>query len=302
MRFLVEGRLFETFPRLRIGVLVVEVDNRRGFHDRLESTVEEIRERFPFERPQDHPHIRAWRDAFSKVGISPSKFYSSTEALLRRALKGGPFPKVNPLVDLYNAISLKYLVPIGGHALEPIEGDIHLCFAKGKETFVPMHGGEREVVEEGEVIILGLADQASKGSIRAIMKTIGDMGLEDRVKLLVNQPFMRFRSALSRAKVYLHTQPMEAFGISVVEAMAMGCVPVVPRLGGPWRDILELKNGYYGFSYTSLEEAGERIRRLLRNEGERRKISMRARLRAEAFNAPFFEHRILRIAKRTMKR
>jgi len=152
MRFLVEGRLFETFPRLRIGVLVVEVDNRRGFHDRLESTVEEIRERFPFERPQDHPHIRAWRDAFSKVGISPSKFYSSTEALLRRALKGGPFPKVNPLVDLYNAISLKYLVPIGGHALEPIEGDIHLCFAKGKETFVPMHGGEREVVEEGEVI------------------------------------------------------------------------------------------------------------------------------------------------------
>jgi len=158
------------------------------------------------------------------------------------------------------------------------------------------------LVEEGEFIILGLADQASKGSIRAIMKTIGDMGLEDRVKLLVNQPFMRFRSALSRAKVYLHTQPMEAFGISVVEAMAMGCVPVVPRLGGPWRDILELKNGYYGFSYTSLEEAGERIRRLLRNEGERRKISMRARLRAEAFNAPFFEHRILRIAKRTMKR
>ena len=153
------------------------------------------------------------------------------------------------------------------------------------------------MVEEGEFIILGLADQASKDSLESLMKTIRDMGLEDRVKLLINQPFMRFRSALSRAKVYLHTQPMEAFGISVVEAMASGCVPVVPRLGGPWRDILELRNGYYGFGYSSVEEASGRISMLLKDEEERREISMRARLRAEDFDAPIFEDRILRIVR-----
>lgn len=151
------------------------------------------------------------------------------------------------------------------------------------------------LVEEGEFIILGLADQASKGSLESLMKTIRDMGLEDRVKLLVNQPFQKFRSVLSRAKVYLHTQPMEAFGISVVEAMAMGCVPVVPRLGGPWRDILELRNGYYGFGYSSVEEASGRISMLLKDEEGMRNISMRARRRAEAFDAHIFEEKILEI-------
>lgn len=152
MYFRVDERLFQIFPGLKVGVIVVRIDNKKGFHNILDSTVKEIRENFPYERPQDHPHIRVWREGFSKVGISPSKFYSSVEALLRRVIKGGPFPKVNPLVDLYNALSLKYLVPIGGHALEPIEGDIHLCFAQGNETFVPMHGGETEIVEKGEVI------------------------------------------------------------------------------------------------------------------------------------------------------
>jgi DNA/RNA-binding domain of Phe-tRNA-synthetase-like protein len=55
-------------------------------------------------------------------------------------------------VDLYNAVSLKYLVPIGGHALQPIEGNITLCFTKGIEPFTPMDSGELEVADEGEVV------------------------------------------------------------------------------------------------------------------------------------------------------
>jgi DNA/RNA-binding domain of Phe-tRNA-synthetase-like protein len=47
---------------------------------------------------------------------------------------------------------LRRLVPIGGHALEPIDGNIRLCFSQGGETFVPMDLGEQEIVENGEVI------------------------------------------------------------------------------------------------------------------------------------------------------
>ena len=53
-------------------------------------------------------------------------------------------------MDLYNAISLRRLVPIGGHALDPIEGNISLCFAGGGETFIPMDLGEQETVEKGD--------------------------------------------------------------------------------------------------------------------------------------------------------
>jgi DNA/RNA-binding domain of Phe-tRNA-synthetase-like protein len=81
---------------------------------------------------------------------------------LRRALKGGPFPRFNPIVDLYNAISLKYLVPIGGHAINAIDGDIRLTFADGSETFIPIDMGETETVEKGEVIYKDDRDALSR--------------------------------------------------------------------------------------------------------------------------------------------
>ena len=152
MIFAVDERLFEVFPDLRIGVLVCRVDNTRYGEDMLEPALAGIRTGFGYEKPQDHPNIKAWRQAFNKLGISAAKYQSSIESLVRRALKGGAFPRVNPLVDLYNAISLEFLVPMGGHDLAPLDGDIFLGFADGNEPFTPMEGGEDEAAEKGEVV------------------------------------------------------------------------------------------------------------------------------------------------------
>ena len=152
MRFTTDERLYELFPSLKIGVLVLEVDNTRYGEDGLVEVIEQVRSHFPYDKPQDHPHIKVWREAFNKLGISASKYWSSIESLLRRALKGGPFPRINPLVDLYNAISLKYLVPMGGHAIVPLRGDIFLGFADGGEPFHPMDSTETETVGKGEVV------------------------------------------------------------------------------------------------------------------------------------------------------
>lgn len=152
MGFIVDERLFQLFPSLRVGILVGEIDNTGYGDDGLEPLIEQVRAGFPFEKPQDHPHIRVWRDAFRIVGIPAAKYYSSIESLLRRVLKGGPFARINPIVDLYNSISLKHLVPIGGHDLTTIEGDIAITFARGDEPFMPMDGGETELPEKNEVV------------------------------------------------------------------------------------------------------------------------------------------------------
>jgi DNA/RNA-binding domain of Phe-tRNA-synthetase-like protein len=151
MRFSVDEKLFQMFPGLTIGVVVCSVNNTWYGNDGLEGVLEELRAGFPYEKPQDHPHVRVWREGFTRLGVSASKYYSSIESLLRRALKGGPFPRINPLVDLYNAVSLKYLVPMGGHAIAPLTGDMALCFAQGGEPFTPMDGGGQESAEKGEV-------------------------------------------------------------------------------------------------------------------------------------------------------
>lgn len=152
MIFTIDERLFEVFPGLRIGVLVCRVDNTRYGEDLLEAALARIRTGFGYDKPQDHPNVKAWRQAFNKLGIPAAKYQSSVESLVRRALKGGVFPRVNPLVDLYNAISLEFLVPMGGHDLTPLDGNIFLGFADGNEPFTPMEGGEDEMVEKGEVV------------------------------------------------------------------------------------------------------------------------------------------------------
>jgi DNA/RNA-binding domain of Phe-tRNA-synthetase-like protein len=152
MKFSVDEELYRLFPGLRIGVLVLEVAEAAQGRDRLGPVIEGIQADFPFPKPQDHPHIKAWREAFGLLGVSASRYMSSIESLARRALKGGPFPRINPVVDLYNALSLKYLVPMGGHAVDPIVGDIVLGPAEGTETFMPMDGTEREAADRGEVV------------------------------------------------------------------------------------------------------------------------------------------------------
>jgi glycosyltransferase involved in cell wall biosynthesis len=57
-------------------------------------------------------------------------------------------------------------------------------------------------------------------------------GLKDFVKLEVNINFNRLLDLMKQAKVYFHPMPGEPFGISTVEAMSAGLIPVVPAIGG----------------------------------------------------------------------
>ncbi len=156
MLFTIQKELFDILPDLTIGMAVAkDVDNTRPskeIEDLLPRAVEEMRKNFIDGKAQDHPRIKPWRSAFSKLGISGSKFPSSIESMARRVLKGDPFPKINPLVDLYNSVSLRFLVPMGGHDLDTLEGNIHLRFAEGWEPFTPMGGGDTSVVPKGEVV------------------------------------------------------------------------------------------------------------------------------------------------------
>ncbi len=156
MLFSIQKELFDLLPDLTIGMVVAtHVDNTpssKEIDDLLAQTIEEMKRNFVGDKAQEHPRIKPWRAAFSKLGISGSKFPSSIESMVRRILKGDPFPKINPLVDLYNSLSLKYLVPMGGHDLDTLRGDIHLRFAEGWEPFTPMGGGEMLIVPKGELV------------------------------------------------------------------------------------------------------------------------------------------------------
>lgn len=100
----------------------------------------------------EHPHVSAWRKTFKAFGADPTKTRSSAEALLRRIRKGENVPDINPIVDVYNAVSAEFAIPIGGQDLEKVRGDVALRFSEADDVFSPLGTGEPMKVDEGEVL------------------------------------------------------------------------------------------------------------------------------------------------------
>lgn len=120
----------------------------------LDEAARRLAVRLDGKAPHEDPHMAAWRDTYTAFGSKPSRTRNSAEALAKRALSDAGLPRINVLVDLYNAISVAHLIPVGGEDLDHIRGGMRLVRATGVEDFVTVAGGEETVEhpDAGEVV------------------------------------------------------------------------------------------------------------------------------------------------------
>jgi DNA/RNA-binding domain of Phe-tRNA-synthetase-like protein len=156
MKLKVDSQIFTTFPGLNLGVIIArQIDNIGSADEIIELIRErekEIRENYSKETLSLEPKIESWRKAYSAFGAKPKKYKSSVEGLYRMILKGVDLRPINKIVDIYNYISLKHMVPAGGDDTAKVDGDIVLRFARGDERFTALNSDETETAKEGEVI------------------------------------------------------------------------------------------------------------------------------------------------------
>jgi len=156
MQFIVEENVFETLPEVCFGVVIARgvknSNDNEAILKLLEKAIESTRVKFTSVKPKEHPDMAPYREAFQKMGINPNKFPSSIEALTTRITKGGSLPDINPAVNLVNAISLKYTLPMGAHDLDSTEGNIEVRFSRGGDKFTPFGENEPELLEAGELV------------------------------------------------------------------------------------------------------------------------------------------------------
>ncbi|MBM3136665.1 MAG: cytoplasmic protein [Chloroflexi bacterium] len=152
----INDEVFRLFPNFIRGVLVArDVQNRPSPQELIAIMQQEednLREALIGQEIVEHPLIHNWREAFRSLGIKPSEFRSSIEALARRVVNGNQLPSINALVDIGNIISLRHLLPTGGHALDHVKSEIELRPASGDEVFVPFGSEISEHPEPGEII------------------------------------------------------------------------------------------------------------------------------------------------------
>jgi DNA/RNA-binding domain of Phe-tRNA-synthetase-like protein len=105
------------------------------------------------------PEIQAWRRAFARMGLKPTQYRCAAEALLRRYRKEQVLPRINPLIDLCNAVSLAYAVPVAVFDVAKLSGGLEVRHARGDESYLTF-AGETETPDPHEVIFADTAGRA----------------------------------------------------------------------------------------------------------------------------------------------
>jgi DNA/RNA-binding domain of Phe-tRNA-synthetase-like protein len=157
MQFRIDPAIIERFPGALVGIMVArDLDNTGTASDiapLLKAAADQLITRIGDTPLIEHPHIAPWRDAYRAFGAKASKYPSSIENLARRIKKDELPGHINKLVDVYNTISLRHFIPVGGEDIAALEGDIALRFAGEDEPAVEMLGeGVARPPKSGEVI------------------------------------------------------------------------------------------------------------------------------------------------------
>jgi DNA/RNA-binding domain of Phe-tRNA-synthetase-like protein len=161
MRFQHSGDLWGDFPMLVPGVLyaggITGGVQAGSAADRFAAIAKSRLAAVPAEG--ELPEIQAWRRAFAKMGLKPTQYRCASESLLRRFRKEGNLPRLHPLVDLCNAVSLAFAIPVAVFDVSAITGPLEVRYAAGDEDYLTF-AGEVEHPAAGEVIFADAAGRA----------------------------------------------------------------------------------------------------------------------------------------------
>lgn len=161
-KFIAAPSFWGLFPESEIGILVMDqIKNEPLEHDPSLDKIKELlktsnREASKFLNDpvlSQNPVIAVWREAFTKFKTKKGA-RSSIEALLRRIDKGNAVGSINPLVDLYNAISLTYGLPCGMEDLDTIKGNLRLTITAGGDDFLALGDEKPDPTLPGELCYL----------------------------------------------------------------------------------------------------------------------------------------------------
>lgn len=141
MYFQHASEIWRDYPELVPGVLVAEGIHKDASVGARVATFNAIaEERLATASEGELPEIQAWRRAFSRMGLKPTQYRCASESLLRRFRKEKALPPIHPLIDICNAISLAFAIPVAVFDVSRITNGVEVRYASGSEEYLTFSG------------------------------------------------------------------------------------------------------------------------------------------------------------------
>jgi glycosyltransferase involved in cell wall biosynthesis len=136
--------------------------------------------------------------------------------------------------------------------------------------------------------------ETSEWYIKKLQEKVAKLKLQKHINFCINVKQREMRQMLNESKIFLSTQvKSDSFQIAIIEGMASGCIPVVPKCGGAWEEIVEM--GRYGFGYRDVEECANIIESILNDEDLADKYVNISIKRSNYFSESAFKDRFIKI-------
>jgi len=156
-KFVIEKPFWDIFPDAAFAVIAAKGIHNEGENPAARALLAQAcldaKKYLVEEQTSQNPVVAVWREAFSKFKTKKG-VRSSIEALLKRIDKGVGVGSINPIVDLYNAVSLRYGLPSGVEDLDTFMGDLRLTVTAGGDDFLALGDLEPDPTLAGEVCYL----------------------------------------------------------------------------------------------------------------------------------------------------
>lgn len=158
-KFIAEESFWKLFPEAAIGVIVargmkpageVPAEDAAAIAALLREANAQADRHLTSDTISQNEVVRVWRDAYQQFKTKKGA-RCSIENLLKRVLKGNPVGSITPAVDIYNAVSLKYALPVGGEDIDAFEGDLRLGVTEGGDAFRALGEDEDDPTLPGEL-------------------------------------------------------------------------------------------------------------------------------------------------------
>lgn len=155
-RFVLDPKVSKVLPTYCVGLVAAKgIDNRLAA-DEIDALLDENVRTFHAQHQDGNireiPGVAAFREAFRTLSMNPNKYCCSIEALLKRVQKKDELPHINPIVDLGNAFSVKYCLPMGAHDIDRLEDDLVIRFSSVEDHFLPLGETDTEIMPDGELV------------------------------------------------------------------------------------------------------------------------------------------------------
>lgn len=163
MHFCHASEIWGTYPELVAGVLYAEgIAKDASVDPQIARFIAIAESRLAASSEGELPEVRAWRRTFSRMGLKPTQYRCASESLLRRFRKERSLPRIHPMIDLCNAISLAFAIPVAAFDVSRIAGYVEVRHATGAEHYQAFSG----VVEHPEPREVVFADSSGRAHAR----------------------------------------------------------------------------------------------------------------------------------------